>query len=286
MAADFEPVFDIVHTEKCDKNQDNNEAWCFFLKLKEPGTQQRIVADRLALQHAALNGDSNKLKRLLRNDELMHSAEAHQTLLQIAEVHGHQKIIRHLRKRLGKDRTLHGPTSSIDTTVDSIHFTKEPSDWVMTWEFDDILAAISYGFAGTSKYQGIRGNSKGLLEEVDRFHGGEGGAASLMVQRLRWRWEQAEMELQGLIVKGDHRHVVATFRNLHSMEHVYLFWRSPEGKEKMVLVIAPEHQSSLVALSGEEWLLYADMPQRRLVQRCIMTSEASQQFHVQIEGLT
>jgi len=163
---------------------------------------------------------------------------------------------------------------------------KEPSAWVMTWEFNDILAAISYGFGGTSPYQGMKGNTKELLEAVDRFHGGDdGGEASLMVQSLRSTWEQTEMELQGLIVKRDKQHVVATFRNPRKREHVYLFWRSPEGKEKMVLVIAPERQSSFLALPGEEWLLYAGLvSQRRLIQRCVITNEETQQFDVQMEG--
>merc|ERR1719436_1819099 len=41
MEADFEPVFDILHSESCEKNQDG-PGWCFYMKLKPAEVRERL----------------------------------------------------------------------------------------------------------------------------------------------------------------------------------------------------------------------------------------------------
>jgi len=41
MEADFEPYFDILHSEECNKNQ-GGKGWCFFMKMKPLKTRIRF----------------------------------------------------------------------------------------------------------------------------------------------------------------------------------------------------------------------------------------------------
>merc|ERR1719379_1042969 len=61
MEADFEPLFDILHSEECEKNQ-GGPGWCFYMKLKTPEAHQELLADRLKLQQVVRGGHVEYLR--------------------------------------------------------------------------------------------------------------------------------------------------------------------------------------------------------------------------------
>merc|ERR1712157_484925 len=64
MQADFEPFFDIIHSEQCGKNQ-GGDGWCFYMKMKPLQVQDQVFERRLQLQKAAQTGDVEYLRKNL-----------------------------------------------------------------------------------------------------------------------------------------------------------------------------------------------------------------------------
>merc|ERR1712226_1718440 len=62
MEADFEPLFDILHSEDCEKNQ-GGAGWCFYMKLKTPEAHLQLFKDRLELQQVVRDGDEKHLRQ-------------------------------------------------------------------------------------------------------------------------------------------------------------------------------------------------------------------------------
>lgn len=88
MKTDFEPMFDIVHSEACEKNQ-GGEGWCFYMKMKDHAVREKLLKDRLALQHAARDGDFEYIRTEWRRRPGQLSDEEYWTLANIAVEHGH-----------------------------------------------------------------------------------------------------------------------------------------------------------------------------------------------------
>jgi SAM-dependent methyltransferase len=91
MEADFEPLFDILHSEPCEKNQ-GGAGWCFYMKLKSQSVRDGIAQERLQLQHAARDGDITFLSKQLESRPNGNSSVAEAefwTLKYIAEANGH-----------------------------------------------------------------------------------------------------------------------------------------------------------------------------------------------------
>lgn len=89
MKTDFEPMFDILHSEPCEKNQ-GGDGWCFYMKLKDRDTREKILKDRLALQHAARDGDFGYIQAEWQKRPGKISEEEYWTLASIARDRGHQ----------------------------------------------------------------------------------------------------------------------------------------------------------------------------------------------------
>jgi len=88
MKTDFEPMFDIIHSEACEKNQ-GGEGWCFYMKMKDHAVREKLLKDRLALQHAARDGDFEYIRTEWRKRPGQLSDEEYWTLANIAVEHGH-----------------------------------------------------------------------------------------------------------------------------------------------------------------------------------------------------
>jgi len=88
MEADFEPMFDILHSEACEKNQ-GGPGWCFYMHMKPLATREQTAQKRLKLQQAAHDGDMELVRgELLKR--LVNSTDAeYWNLYYIARDNGH-----------------------------------------------------------------------------------------------------------------------------------------------------------------------------------------------------
>merc|ERR1719221_206885 len=87
MQADFEPVFDILQSETCPKNEGNEPAWCFYLQLKEERARDMNVARK----RAAVSGDMSVIRSTQFHTEAQKSEL--RTLLCLAQSHGRREIV-------------------------------------------------------------------------------------------------------------------------------------------------------------------------------------------------
>lgn len=96
MEADFEPIFDILHSEECSKNQ-GRAGWCFYMKLKAPEVRNKSLAERLSMQLAVRNGDIELVRQKV--DDLSGKIDSAEltTLYYIALSNWHVPLIEYLR---------------------------------------------------------------------------------------------------------------------------------------------------------------------------------------------
>lgn len=88
MEADFEPMFDILHSEACEKNQ-GGPGWCFYMKLKPLATRELIVQNRLQLQQAARDGNLEFVRGELQKRPGNYTDAEYWSLYYIARDSGH-----------------------------------------------------------------------------------------------------------------------------------------------------------------------------------------------------
>jgi SAM-dependent methyltransferase len=88
MEADFEPMFDILHSEACEKNQ-GGPGWCFYMKLKPLATREQIAENRLQLQRAARDGDMEFVRRKLQSRHVNSTDAEYWHLYYIARDNSH-----------------------------------------------------------------------------------------------------------------------------------------------------------------------------------------------------
>merc|ERR1711953_495613 len=74
MEVDFEPLFDILHSESCDKNQ-AGPGWCFYMKLKPLEVRERLSENRLKMQQATRDGNFEYVRQHL-DDRIAEVSEA------------------------------------------------------------------------------------------------------------------------------------------------------------------------------------------------------------------
>jgi len=105
MRADFEPVLNVLHSHRCEKNM-GGPAWCFWLGLKERRDIKELTQERLAQHRAASSGDMDALTGIPRST----SWRALPTLRCVAVAAGHQEAAAYLaecqRKGSPRNRTL------------------------------------------------------------------------------------------------------------------------------------------------------------------------------------
>jgi len=101
MEADFEPIFDILHSESCMKNQ-GMVGWCFYMKIKSPEVRNHTAAERLKTQLAVRSGDIEFVRKKLEGrSENMSTAELI-TLYHIALTNWHMPLMKYLRSMFPK----------------------------------------------------------------------------------------------------------------------------------------------------------------------------------------
>jgi len=91
MATDFEPLFDVLHSEDCVKNQ-HGAGWCFYMKLKPIEARQQLFEDRLKMQQAVRDGDLAYVRQNLDKRSGRVSAAEFQTLYYIALDNQHASL--------------------------------------------------------------------------------------------------------------------------------------------------------------------------------------------------
>jgi len=96
MEADFEPLFDILHSEQCSKNQ-GREGWCFYMHLKPLEVRTQLFASRLDIQQAARRGDVGYVREHHERRSANSSDGELKTLFYIAQANGHVPLITYLR---------------------------------------------------------------------------------------------------------------------------------------------------------------------------------------------
>lgn len=122
MEADFEPLFDILHSEACEKNQ-GGPGWCFYMKLKTPETRQQIFEDRLRLQQVVRDGDTEYLRQNFHERLVAASKAEVRTLHHIAQANQHVSSMRYLESVSSKEddpffSTIYGAGADISATED------------------------------------------------------------------------------------------------------------------------------------------------------------------------
>jgi len=96
MESDFEPLFDILHSEECEKNQ-GGPGWCFYMKLKPLETRKQIFEDRLKLQQIARDGDIEYLRKNF-HERLVAASDAElRTLYHTAQANRHRPLMAYLQ---------------------------------------------------------------------------------------------------------------------------------------------------------------------------------------------
>jgi len=101
MEKDFEPVFDILQSERCVKNQ-GGEGWCFFMKLKAPEVRKRIAEERLGMQKAARAGDLEYVRTRIQDPSQSVSDDEIKTLYYIARTNKQASLVSYLRSMYPK----------------------------------------------------------------------------------------------------------------------------------------------------------------------------------------
>lgn len=96
MEADFEPYFDILHSEQCKKNQGGGPGWCFYLKMKPADVRSQISDARLKLQHAARDGDTDYVRKIFEKRSGSIDVNELRTLDYIAKANVHQPLSAYL----------------------------------------------------------------------------------------------------------------------------------------------------------------------------------------------
>jgi len=119
MEADFEPIFDILHSESCPKNQ-GGQGWCFYMKMKAPEVRKQILVERLKIQQAVRHGNLSYVQKSLQERSGHISDRELATLYYIAQANHHKQLQTYLRARMPKNEDpffneVYGVESSQET---------------------------------------------------------------------------------------------------------------------------------------------------------------------------
>lgn len=95
MEADFEPMFDVLHSEDCVKNQ-GGEGWCFYMTLKPMEVRSQNFQDRLKIQQAVREGNTDYVRKNLRLRSGNISSAELETLKHIAFANSQPELLSYI----------------------------------------------------------------------------------------------------------------------------------------------------------------------------------------------